>query len=390
MRRNRRLAALTLVVALAVAVFGFASPALAADAATVPQVQKTLQMNEGSTVTATFSYTITPKALMTGNGNEQTYTDGPVAAIDDITLTNATSSANNTGTASIKFGGATDASSFTHAGVYAWTIKENQSVTNGPTNGEFQFDGQTYTLIATVVPKDGGGFQFGTIVVAKGDVSTTTNSDKVSGDTIPFDQNKYTENTNNQPDNPNPDNPDNPDNPNTPNTNLVVTKAVAGAQGDKSKQFEFTVTFTAPNILPAGQTAADVLNTIKPVVKGGATITDAGTVSAGATSRTIKFTAADAQGVTFANLLVGTKYDISEASVAGYTQSYAAVANGSNVTTQRGVLVGEKTNTGTMTNTHSDVTPTGLVMNNMPFIMLGVVAVAGVVAYGAAKRKLEK
>ena len=43
-----------------------------------------------------------------------------------------------------------------------------------------------------------------------------------------------------------------------------------------------------------------------------------------------------------------------------------------------------------MTNTHEDVTPTGLVINNLPFIMLGCVAVAGVVAYGAAKRKLEK
>ncbi|ERL06318.1 hypothetical protein J2S71_000398 [Olsenella profusa DSM 13989] len=390
MRKSRRWTALALVMALAAAAFGFASPAFAADAAKVPQVRKTLQMNEGSTVTATFSYTITPKALSTGNGSEQTYTDGPAATVEDITLSDATSTANNTGTGAIKFGGATDASNFTHAGVYAWTIKENQSVTNGPSNGEFQFDGQTYTLIATVVPKDGGGFQFGAVVVAKGDVATTTNDDKVSGDTIPFDQNKYTENTNDQPDNPNPDNPDNPDNPNHPNTNLVVTKTVTGAQGDKSKQFAFTVTFTAPSVLPAGKTAADVLNAINPVVKGGATITDAGTVAAGATSRTITFTAADAQGVTFANLLVGTKYEISEASVDGYTQSYAAVANGNNVTTQQGVLVGEKTNTGTMTNKYQDITPTGLIVNNLPFVLMGAVAVAGMVLYGTAKRKLER
>lgn len=388
MKRNGWLAALTLVVALAVAAFGFASPALADDAAQVPQVQKTLQMNAGSTVTATFGYTITPKALSTGNGSEQTYTDGPVATVDDITLTDATSSANNTGTGNIKFGGATDASHFTHAGVYAWTITEKQSVTNGPANGEFQFDGQTYTLIATVVPKDGGGFQFGSVVVAKGDVTTTTNQDKVAGDTIPFDQNKYTENTNDQPDHPNPDNPDNPDNPGKPNTNLVITKAVAGTQGDKSKQFTFTVTFTAPSVLPNGQSAADVLNAIKPVADGGATITNQGTTTG--TTRTITFTAADAQGVTFANLLVGTTYSISESPEAGYTQSFAAVSNGENVTSQSGVLVGEKTNTGTMTNTHSDITPTGLIMNNMPFVMLGVVAVAGVVAYGAAKRKLER
>ena len=388
MRKSRRLAALALVMAFAVAVFGFASPAYAADAAQVPQVQKTLQMNAGSTVTATFSYTITPKALSTGNGSEQTYTDGPAATVDNITLTNATSTANNTGTGSIKFGGATDASNFTHAGVYAWTIKENASVTNGPANGEFQYDGQTYTLIATVVPKDGGGFQFGTVVVAKGDVTTTTNDDKVSGTTIPFDQNKYTENTNDQPDDPNPDNPDNPDNPGKSNTNLVVKKAVAGAQGDKSKQFTFTVTFKAPSVLPAGKTAADVLNDINPVVTGGATIT--GQAQATGDTRTFTFTAADAQGVTFANLLVGTTYDITETSEAGYTQSFAAVANGTGVTSQSGILVGEKTNTATMTNTHSDVTPTGLIINNLPFVLMGTVAVAGMVLYGTAKRKLEK
>lgn len=63
---------------------------------------------------------------------------------------------------------------------------------------------------------------------------------------------------------------------------------------------------------------------------------------------------------------------------------------GANGTSKSDVLVGEKTNTGTMTNTHNDVTPTGLIMNNAPFIALGAVAVAGVVAYGAAKRKLER
>ena len=53
-------------------------------------------------------------------------------------------------------------------------------------------------------------------------------------------------------------------------------------------------------------------------------------------------------------------------------------------------LIGENANTGTMTNTHSDITPTGLVINNAPFIVMIGAAAAGVVAYGSAKRKLEK
>lgn len=364
---------------------GGIAPALAAGA-TVPAVKKTLQMNEGSMVTATFSYTITPKALSAGNGSEQTYTDGPAAAIAPITLTNATSAANNTGTGAITFDGQANASKFIHAGVYAWTIKENTGTYTG--NGEMQYDPQVYMLIATVV-NGAGGREFSSIVVAKGDVSSVTNDEKASGSEIPFSENKYTENTNDQPNNPDPDNPDNPDDPGKSNTNLVLAKRVAGNQGDKTKQFEFTVTFTAPNVLPAGKTAADVLNAIKPVAQNG-TVTGQGMVSGAATTRTFTFAAADAQGVTFANILVGTHYSVSETEVAGYVQSYAATANGVNSTTQTGLLVGENTNRGTMTNTHQDITPTGLILNNLPFILMGGIAVAGVVLYGIAKRKLER
>lgn len=384
MRIQGKIASFAVAAALSLSM---AVPALAAQ--NVPSVSKTLQMNEGSTVTAKFSYTITPKELSTGNGNEKTYTDGPTAKIADITLTDATS-ANNTGTGAITFDGKSDASAFTHAGVYAWTIKENTGTYTG--NGEMQYDPQVYTLIATVT-NGTGGLEFSSFVIVKGDVSATTNDvgNKVNGTSIPFSENKYTENTNDQPNNPDPNNPDNPDNPGGGNTNLVLKKTVAGTQGDKSKQFEFEVTFTAPSVLPNGKTAADVLNAIKPVVTTGkATVTDEGTVSGEATTRTIKFTAADAQYVTFANLLVGTKYSVTETAVDGYTQSYASVANGTRGTFQSDVLVGEKTNNGTMTNTHTDVTPTGLIVDNAPFILLGGVAVAGVVAYGAAKRKLER
>ena len=54
------------------------------------------------------------------------------------------------------------------------------------------------------------------------------------------------------------------------------------------------------------------------------------------------------------------------------------------------MLVGEKTNTGTMTNKYQDITPTGLIVNNLPFVLMGAVAVAGMVLYGTAKRKLER
>lgn len=364
MRKNRGFVALASAIALVAALFGGVSTALAATA-TVPQVQKQLDLNPGSTVSATFTYTITPKALTTGNGTETTYTDGPTAAIADITLTDASNTANNTGAGVITFGGKSDASAFAHAGVYAWTIKENTTQNTGV--GTFQDDPQVYTLIATVVNGD-NGLEFSSFVIAKGDVNSTANPDKASA--IEFD-NKYTENTTEN------------------NTDLTITKAVAGKQGDKSKQFEFTVTFTAPSVLPNGQTAAQALNAITATANGATDIQFADAAD-GATTRTVTFKAADAKGVTFSNVLVGTTYSVQETKVDGYTQSWKATANGAESTSQDNLLIGEKTNNGTMTNTHSDVTPTGLIINNLPFIMLGCVAVAGVVAYGAAKRKLEK
>ncbi|MEE8675003.1 DUF7601 domain-containing protein [Tractidigestivibacter scatoligenes] len=367
MRKNRGFVALASAIALVAALFGGVSTALAATA-TVPQVQKQLDLNPGSTVSATFTYTITPKALTTGNGTETTYTDGPTAAIAPIALTNASSTANYTGTGAITFGGKSDASAFTHAGVYAWTIKENPTQ-NTTGVGAFQDDPQVYTLIATVVNGD-NGLEFSSFVIVKGDVDSTKNAGTDKATAIKFD-NKYTENT-------------------TENgTDLTITKAVAGDQGDKSKQFDFTVTFTAPSVLPNGQTAAQALNAIKATANGATDIQFADAAD-GATTRTVTFKAADAKGVTFSNVLVGTTYTVSETKVDGYTQSWTATANGTKSTSQANLLIGENTNNGTMTNTHQDVTPTGLIINNLPFIMLGCVAVAGVVAYGAAKRKLEK
>ena len=362
-RKNRGFVALASAIALVAALFGGVSTALAATAA-VPQVQKQLELNPGSTVSATFTYSITPKALSTGTGNEKTYTDGPAAAIADIPQTDASNTANNTGKGAITFGGKSDASAFAHAGVYAWTIKENATQNTGV--GTFQDDDKVYTLIATVVNGD-NGLEFSSFVIAKGDVNSTANTDKAGA--IEFD-NKYTENT-------------------TENSaDLTITKAVAGKQGDKSKQFEFTVTFTAPSVLPEGKTAEDVLNAITANTNNGAT--DIQFADAANGTRTVTFKAADAKGVTFSNVLVGTTYTVSETAVDGYTQSWKATANGIESASQANLLIGENANNGTMTNTHEDVTPTGLVINNLPFIMLGCVAVAGVVAYGAAKRKLEK
>ena len=344
-------AGLSLVMALAPAV-----PAFAATTDTGVKVTKNLMLNEGSTVDATFSFTATPVQLhVQGEGTSEEKTapesEVPAITIDNIQFKDGETPGKNTKTTAIKLA---DGASYPHAGVYAWRIHET---TGNQTGVQYNTESNAYTLIANVV--NGNNGLTATYVVVKNDTTTSiTNQDKAGNEGAEF-TNKYTESANGE------------------GTDLTITKEVAGDQGDKTKPFSFTVTFTAPDVLPAGVTAADYLAGIT---------CDKGTNNAG----TVTFTLKDGETATFGNIIAGTKYTVAETDEAGYTKSYSAVNNGVEASTTENNLIGENANTGTMTNTHSDITPTGLVINNAPFIVMIGAAAAGVVAYGSAKRKLEK
>jgi hypothetical protein len=353
-------AGLSLVMAL--------SP-VAAFAAT-PSVTKSLQMNDGSTVTATFEFAGEKRQLTASNGDKTVATDDaafPGITIDDMAFTNATKGAENV-SKSITLDKA-----FTHAGVYAWEVTETPDTYKG--TGDMQYDTTHYTVTATVTNKKGEAAVEGEHAadlavawkVANKYDGTTAPAGAAKSDDLSF-TNKYTEKSNN----------DDPKGQ-TPGT-LTITKQLGGNQGDTTKDFSFTVTFSVPSdfVLPADYASVDAYMTAV-----GATKNDQGAYVA-------TFTLKAGETKTFNNLIAGTKYSITEAEDSAYTQSYAAVANGENKTEQSNLLIGEKANTGTMTNTHKDVTPTGIVINNMPYIVMAGAAVAGVVAYGAAKRKLEQ
>lgn len=334
--------AIACAVAFAFAMMGFA-PAAHADEAAGPTVTKELQVNAGSSVTETFNFTATPTQLNAGTPNATAATsEVPTATIEGIELT--ADGATATGTSTIQFG------TFPHAGVYAWTIEETAGTTTG-----MQYDTQKYTLIATV-ENTANGLSDPTCVIVKGETTTTTdNTDKVGTATF---TNKYTESA----------------------ADLIITKKVEGAQGDKTKGFDFTVTFTAPDVLPAGMTADQYLAQIT---------CDKGTISGG----TATFTLKDGETAKFGNIIAGTKYTVSEADYtsAGYTAKYSTVSNGGSATeVHENVLAGENTNTATVTNTKASTVVTGVIMNNLPFVVLLVVACAGIALYSVARRKLQR
>ena len=344
-------AGLSLVMALAPAV-----PAFAATTDTGVVVTKNLMLNEGSTVDATFSFTAEAVQL-TVQGDEKTAptSEVPDITIDKIQFKDGEAAGKNTKTTAIKLA---DGASFPHAGIYAWRVRET---TGNQTGVQYNTGSNAYTLIANVVNGDNG--LTATYVMVKNDTTTSVTNQGKAGDEGAEFTNKYTESANGE------------------GTDLTITKKVAGNQGDKTKPFSFTVTFTAPSVLPAGQTAEQYL----------AGITVTGATDAVNNNGTVTFKLKDGQTATFANVLAGTKYSVEETAVAGYQQGWTATENGTaGATKQSGLLAGEGENSGTMTNTHNDVTPTGIVINNMPYIVMAGAAVAGVVAYGAAKRKLEQ
>lgn len=366
-------AGLSLVMALAPAV-----PAFAATTDTGVVVTKNLMLNEGSTVDATFSFTATADQLDVQTKDGKTEKTAPTSEVPAITIADIEFKADseqagkNTKTTAIALA---DGASFPHAGIYAWRIHET---TDNQTGVQYNTENNAYTLIANVVnaknedgtyKKDAEDNQVleATYVVVKNDTTTSiTNQEKAGNEGAEF-TNKYTE----------PADHDDDDDQN--DGTLKITKTVAGNQGDKTKDFSFTVTFTAPEVLPANTTAEQYLAAI--TVNG-----ETDKVSNGVATFTLK----DGQTATFGNIIAGTKYAVEETAVAGYTPSWSATANGVTVTDKSGILIGEKANSGTMTNKHEDVTPTGVIMNNAPFVVTLAVAAAGVVAYGSAKRKLEK
>jgi len=375
-------------LSLAMALTGFAPAVALAEQPETPTVEKIVQLNNGSTVDATFTFKAEPTVLFKETDNEtETHTvTATIGSKNTIEVKADGSKAENKGEATINFG------NFDHAGVYAWTVTEVSS-SAADSKGTFQnnTENKTYTLVAVVSnpSTEGGAYTVSSYQVWDGVPTATEVEGKVQysgsntakkSDKATF-TNKYTENTDENNSDKNP-------------SNLTITKTVTGAQGDKSKDFTFTVTFTIPKgtILPKDKTAADVLNEIKATATDGATIKTQGQAVDGATTRTFTFTAKDAKSVTFTNILVGTTYKVEEAEAnkGGYKTTWAAVSNGTSETKQDGILVGEKTNTGTMTNAKEDTVVTGLIVNNAPFIVMIGVAAAGVAAYGTAKRKLEK
>ncbi len=395
----RRLTSVTLATAL-IGTMGVAAFAEGkADVAANSYLIKYLEVGEGITVpNETFTFTFTQTQY-----NGAAVTDTYKADIAAVTMTT------NSGTWD-KTNDADDEASiyqkksmadilanttFPAAGVYTYTVAETAGNTAG-----FTYDGQTYVLNVYVkndgtktieVKKEGTGATDGEKVdVTKTDptkdAEETTGDKSVTVQGFTFD-NKYAK-TNTKTDD---------------NTEgfLNISKTVEGKYGDKTYGFEFAITLTAPRLAAANAVAKySIYNA------DGTKAVDGATMEYG---KAVDFNLANGQTLRFYEIEAGTKYSVTEklstsgvtkadqytasatAKVGGVDQTVAAVDKHTDLTVETYVIDDNLATADDVayTNTFDDdsVSPTGILINNAPYIILALVAAGGMTFYVVKKRK---
>lgn len=170
---------------------------------------------------------------------------------------------------------------------------------------------------------------------------------------------------------------------------LTIEKNTTGTYADKTKEFKFEITFTKSPMSDQTNFTGNIGSEPVECTAGIAKL----------------FTLADGEQLVFSNLPVGTTYVVKElAAPDGYTPSVTVIENKTTTLTNKTVqeaealdtlkqdgtknLVGEYENKVTFTNTHQGgVVPTGILMNNLPFILLVAVAIVAFVSLAVIKRR---
>lgn len=356
-------------------------------------INKVLNIAEGiTTPEATFTFTFTPKTGTSSNGAPyETISDsnGKIAAKNvvysksDLLQPNQTSIKKDTGNIF-------ESVTYTHAGEYVYTVAETQNVgwaqilKNSVPIDFMTYDNRNYEMHVIVKNKTTGGTYISSVYFKQ--VSPSVNG-KVkpseSGTTYKYDlfTNIYRKNAGKITD-PNEPNPNKPNvskvDPNA--KSLVIKKVVSGATADKSKDFTFKLTFTKASTETSQSITGKIGETSKTFVYGQETT----------------ITLRHDQSLVFDTIPAGTRYKLVETGSQGYTASAAYKENGASKNqagtvstnfTQDSILIGEKPNDNTITNSLPDVTPTGLLIDNLPFILMIGLGLAGFVVLSKKRRQ---
>ena len=360
----------------------------------VVKVNKELDIAEGiTTPTATFTFKFAPKSGQ-NSANVPYETVTPTnGTIPNRTVTYGASDTLPQGKTAITkatddiFAGVT----YENAGEYVYTVSEEQTGWTALANNidTLTFDTKTYEMHVFVKNKSQGtGTYISNVYFVDTTAgSTTAATAKKAGNAEPgteggtkvykYDlfKNKYTKKAGKTGDSPSTINP-NAD-------ALTITKKVAGGLASKTKNFTFKLTFKAASTdetgTYTGTKGSEQIQFTKDIEK--------------------EFTLHDGESLVFPDLPAGTKYTLKEEGTSGYTPSSAYKENGtlkngaagtqSQAYTVADVLIGEKENNNIVTNTLPEVTPTGLLIDNLPFIIMIGLGLFGFILVAKRRREAE-
>lgn len=173
---------------------------------------------------------------------------------------------------------------------------------------------------------------------------------------------------------------------------LKIQKTVTGKYGDKTKDFTFEITIQKNATEPDTVTSY----TAEKWTVGGTASTGTVTILAG---QACTFTLKNDEYLLFKDLPVGSTYTLKEIDNTGYQTTVDAKIRGTDNAVEtvsnesndafalRTITIGQGENSASVTN-NGDLVLTGIVTDNLSFILLIVVAAAGMTAYVVLKRRL--
>lgn len=326
---------------------GTAVMAEEAPAPTVGQagITKNLHIAEGITVPdTTFTFNITQTSGDETTVAKTTTADFRADAVTDDLVSKAATTE------------LADATKYPHAGVYTFTVSEVKGDVAGMT-----YDTKSY-IVKVYVVNDGDDLKVDSITANDG-------ATKVSD--MSFD-NTYVK-----------------------DSSLTIKKKVTGTQADRTKHFNFTINMTKAST----DTRASYTGTIVTGDKCKKTHQNVVLTFDNNDKAIANVELCDGDTITFNNIAAGTRYTVTEAGATdGYTPSVAVVENGAKAVqtnadsdadeiTADNKLIGEKANSVVFTNAYADTPITGVIINNLPYVVLAAAAVCALVALVLINRR---
>lgn len=309
--------------------------------------------------------------------------------------------------------------SFPHAGEYVYKVKEKPDDAGYTLSNEesYIYSSAEYEIHVYVKEADGTLYvaYVGTYVSAKdnpaGSADIGTKVDATPGDKTTSDRyskmvftNTYTKIAGNATED-------------TANSALTISKVVDGEYASKEKYFDFEVKVEVlpsliNDILTNEGTSltykAFVVNELNEVVTSDENydgILKVGTddkkyieITPG-TPITIKLK--HNQKLAFTDMIVGVEFTVKEIGTPYYTANYSQTVNGEGPSasnnTEVGVnvvtdskLIGESKNSVDFTNSYRDITPTGVIVNNLPYVMILILAAGSFMAFVVVKSRKKR